>query len=66
MKIENGNYLSINEVTDKYLKSSNNTSIKGMEASINLLMGKINRYEAEKIFYRVTDQIDQLILKKTG
>ena len=49
MKIENGNYLSINEVKDKYLKSPGNLNIKGMDATksfADILKGKEIEQEA--------------------
>ena len=52
MKIENGNYLSINEVQDKYLKSSNNINIKGMDATksfADILKGKEIEQEAAPV-----------------
>ncbi len=55
MKVENGNYLSINEVTDKYLggsrKSSNNLNMKGMDAAsfADILKGKEIEQEAAPV-----------------
>ena len=49
MKIENGNYLSINEVKDKYLKASGKINIKGMDATksfADILKGKEIEQEA--------------------
>ena len=52
MKIENGNYLSINEVQDKFLKSSGNINIKGMDATksfADILKGKEIEQEAAPV-----------------